>query len=120
MPLFRSLLQWFTNLIVPRKILKMREYSARWKRVRAAHLKKEPCCAVCGRDKNVEVHHVVPVAVDPLRELDPHNLITLCASPCHFMFGHFFCYHCHNKHVRSMAAEFRKAMKEKICLERFP
>jgi hypothetical protein len=119
MRLLHSFLRWFTNLSVPRRILKLRDNSARWKRLRAAHLKKEPCCAVCGRSKNVEVHHVVPVAVDETRQLDPHNLITLCVTPCHFMFGHFFCYHCYNKNVRNMAAEFRKAMKEKICLERF-
>lgn len=109
----------FLAPFVPRKILKLRENSARWQRLRKAHLKKEPCCAVCGRARDVEVHHVVPVSFDPDREFDAHNLITLCATPCHAMFGHFFCYHCYNKNVRIMAAEFRKAMKEKICLERF-
>lgn len=112
-------LRWLSGAFLPRPVLKMRERSARWKKLRRAHLRQEPACAVCGRFKNVEVHHIVPVAVDPLRELDPHNLITLCVTPCHIMFGHFFCYHCYNRDVRKMAAAFRDGMKARQCLERF-
>lgn len=119
MKTLRQLWAHLLRFFLPRAVLKMRENSVRWKRLRTAHLKKEPRCAVCGRDKNVEVHHVIPVAFEPLREFDPHNLITLCASPCHFMFGHFFCYHCYNKDVRKMAAEFKAALAKRQCLERF-
>jgi hypothetical protein len=97
----------------------MRENSYRWKKLRAEHLAKEPTCVACGRETNVEVHHVIPVAFDEARQFDPHNLITLCAYPCHIMFGHFFCYHCYNKNVRKMAEEFRNAMKKRKCLEKF-
>ena len=111
---------WLLYKLCPPAVLKLRENSARWKRLRAAHLEKEPECAVCGRTANLEVHHIVPVAVDKSREFDAHNLITLCATPCHFAFGHFFCYHCYNKDVRKMAAEFKKAMQtRRSCLERF-
>ena len=107
------------SFFVPRQLLLMRENSSRWKKLRAAHLEKEPACAVCGRNKNLEVHHVIPVAFEPAKQFDPHNLITLCAFPCHIMFGHFFCYHCYNKDVRTMAAEFKKAIKKRRCLETF-
>lgn len=120
MKLLNACWRRFTRLLWPRAILRMRENSARWKNLRHAHLKKEPACVACGRSRNVEVHHIVPVSVDPLRELDPHNLITLCATPCHIVFGHFFCYHCYNKDVRKVAANFREAMqKQRRCLERF-
>lgn len=112
--------QWLFSQFCPRHILKLRANSARWKRLKAAHLKKEPECAVCGRNTNLEVHHIIPVSFDKSRQFDAHNLITLCATPCHFAFGHFFCYHCYNKDVRRMAAEFKKSMRTKRnCLERF-
>lgn len=90
-----------------------------WQEVRAEHLKKEPACAACGRMTNLEVHHVIPVSFNPDRQLDPENLITLCNTPCHLMFGHLMSYRCYNKDVRRMAAEFRVAVKKRQCLERF-
>lgn len=104
---------------LPRQILLMRENSQRWKTLRKEHLAKEPVCVVCGRGGDVEVHHIVPVAFEPAKQFDPHNLITLCAYPCHVVFGHFFCYHCYNKDVRKMAEEFHKAMRKRRCLEKF-
>lgn len=62
--------------------------SPKWQSVRKEHLKKEPQCRACGKTKNLEVHHIVPVHMDPNRELDPSNLITLCSEQCHIMFGH--------------------------------
>jgi 5-methylcytosine-specific restriction enzyme A len=118
--------KWFSYLygklvafFVPRQILLMRENSWRWKKLRAEHLQKEPACVVCGRTQHLEVHHVIPVAFAPEKQFSPENLITLCAYPCHIMFGHFFCYHCYNKDVRKMAEEFRKAMNKRRCLEKF-
>lgn len=71
-----------------------------WARVRKAHLEKEPHCAACGRAKDLEVHHVIPVSVDPSKECDPENCLTLCANPCHLVFGHLMDYRRHNVHVR--------------------
>lgn len=111
---------WLLVKFCPRTILLLRENSARWKQLRLEHLQKEPECAVCGRRNDLEVHHIIPVSFDQSRQFDPNNLITLCATPCHFAFGHFFCYHCYNKDVRRMAAEFKKAMRTKRnCLQRF-
>lgn len=61
----------------------------RWKSVRAEHLEGQPLCQACGRGKDVEVHHIVPFSKAPELELEPSNLITLCASPCHLVHGHF-------------------------------
>lgn len=71
-----------------------------WSRVRKAHLAKEPHCIACGRSKELQVHHVIPVSVDKSKECDPENLVTLCADPCHLVFGHLMDYHRHNPHVR--------------------
>lgn len=114
--LWTKTMSWFW----PRKLLSLRENSARWNKLRIAHLKKEPECAACGRRGELEVHHIIPVSFDSNKQFDPNNLITLCASPCHFVFGHFFCYHCYNRDVRKMVAEFKKTMQhKKVCLERF-
>lgn len=102
-----------------RRVLAQCERAQAWHSLRAAHLEKEPACAACGRTANLEVHHVIPVSFNPSRQLDPDNLITLCATPCHLMFGHLMSYHCYNKDVRRMAAEFKFAVKKRQCLERF-
>ena len=65
-----------------------RARSPKWPAVRAAHLKAHPTCAACGRRESLEVHHVQPVSVRPDLELDPENLLTLCADPCHLVHGH--------------------------------
>lgn len=67
--------------------------SPEWPKVRAEHLKNNPCCAVCGGNKKLEVHHITPFHIDKSLELDANNLITLCESAsdgviCHLFVGH--------------------------------
>lgn len=63
-----------------------------WPGVRAAHLKGEPNCRVCGGDTGLQVHHIRPFHIHPELELEPTNLITLCTGNktinCHLRFGH--------------------------------
>lgn len=75
--------------------------SPKWSSIRKDFLDKNSSCAACGRTKKLEVHHIVPVHVDPLRELDDTNLITLCDSPCHLLFGHLLDYKSWNTEVIS-------------------
>jgi hypothetical protein len=75
-----------------------------WPMVRANHLRREPTCQVCGGNKKLEVHHKIPFHVNPSRELDPTNLITLCEAKkkgvnCHLFFGHFGDYRRYNDDV---------------------
>jgi len=58
-----------------------------WPPARLAHLKRQPECQISGRRTDLEVHHIVPFHVDPSRELDPDNLVTLSAHD-HFVWGH--------------------------------
>lgn len=102
----------------PRYILDLRARSAQWRSARAEHLKKEPACMACGRAVDLEVHHIIPVAVNPNRELDPDNLITLCGDRCHLVFGHFMNYHCYNPDVRKMAKEYYVKLQKRSCLHR--
>lgn len=87
--------------------------SAEWRRLRAEHLKKNPLCAVCGNSRNVVPHHIVPFHVDPSRELDPNNLISLCEGEtfnCHLFFGHYRNWTKHNPDV----AEDSKRWNERV------
>lgn len=102
--------------LLPKFVLEMQDRASAWRRIRAEHLKKEPVCQACGRSRELEVHHVIPVSFAPEKELDPNNLITLCGSPCHIVFGHLMNYHCYNKDVRKMAADYRRALNKRKCL----
>lgn len=83
-----------------------------WPRVRREHLEREPACVACGRDAELEVHHVVPYHERPELELDPGNLCTLCSDPCHFVWGHLLNWKRSNPHVREDAARYRQRVKE--------
>lgn len=74
--------------------------SGKWPRVRRDHLEVEPRCIACGRDKDLEVHHVQAVKDRPDLELSPENLVTLCADPCHFVHGHLMDWKRSNPEVR--------------------
>lgn len=83
--------------------------SRAWHTMRGSHLSTHPTCAACGSRTRLQVHHVVPVSVDPSRMLDPSNLITLCNSfsagvNCHLFFGHVGNWTCWNPDVRIAAA----------------
>lgn len=65
--------------------------SPKWPALQRDHLSRFPNCAACGRTAKVVVHHMIPVHVDPTKELDPTNLLTLCEWPslnCHLCFGY--------------------------------
>jgi len=87
--------------------------SPKWSGVRKEHLKGHPCCAACGRDKKLEVHHITPVHVDPSMELDPLNLITFCADPCHIVFGHLMNFKSWNVSVEYDCKIFLDKVKHK-------
>ena len=73
--------------------------SPKWHNIRKEHIKNNPYCISCGRDKKLEVHHIKPVHLFPELELDPGNLVTLCADPCHLLFGHLMSFKSYNKMV---------------------
>jgi 5-methylcytosine-specific restriction protein A len=81
--------------------------SGKWPEVRRAFLLKSPKCAVCGGDKNIQVHHKMPFHLHPELELSELNLITLCEKPgtdCHLMVGHLHSFKSYNPNVVEDAA----------------
>jgi 5-methylcytosine-specific restriction protein A len=79
--------------------------SKHWPALRANHLKRFPACAATGSTADLEVHHVVPVHVEPGRELDPGTLITLTRW-AHLWVGHAGNWRDYNPDVRRCARLF--------------
>ena len=71
----------------------------------------------CGRREHLVVHHIIPVSFDEDKELSETNLLTLCAQPCHIVFGHCMNFKCYNKDVRAIVAVYRKSMQKRKCLK---
>lgn len=77
--------------IVRELIIKRFTRSSKWPKTRKVHLLENPYCANCGKKKKIgmQVHHIVPFSIDPSKELDKDNLLTLCDNPrCHLDKGH--------------------------------
>lgn len=95
---------WFFSLF--QYNIRSSSRSPKWKYVRKEHLKKQPNCMVCGSSIKPEVHHIIPVHIDPSKELDSANLITLCDKYCHFIFGHLMNWWSYNPNVIEDAKSF--------------
>ena len=80
--------------------------SKEWNLVRKNHLAWCPGCAACNSRDKLEVHHIVPFAVDPNLELCTTNLITLCAH-CHLVIGHLRDYKIYNDNVVKDAKDWQ-------------
>lgn len=87
--------------------------SPKWSNVRKEHLKNNNYCIACGRNNKLEVHHVKPVHLFPELELDPSNLVTLCADPCHIVFGHLMSFKSYNKLVVEDCAVYLKRVMDR-------
>jgi len=64
---------------------------SKWRSVRNKIIDDQGSCAICGKTKNLRVHHKIPFHIDPSLELVEENLIVLCENEnlnCHFVFGH--------------------------------
>ena len=99
------------NGIIREHIIKRFYRSKEWHKVRKEFIRSHPECYVCGRTTNLHVHHIVPYHIDPSKELDPDNLITLCGR-CHLLIGHLNCWNCWNPNIIDDA----NYLKQKILL----
>jgi 5-methylcytosine-specific restriction protein A len=96
-----------------KKFVRYSHRSPKWNNLRKEYLDIYPVCAACGRNKKLEVHHIEPVHINPDRELDINNLITLCDNPCHFIFGHLMDYKSWNKDVVTDCKVYLNKVKNK-------
>jgi 5-methylcytosine-specific restriction endonuclease McrA len=91
--------------------------SDRWPSVRKAHLEKFPNCAVCGGTAKIEVHHIEVFHLNPGKELDPTNLITLCEGVGtwnhHLWVGHLGNFKSFNEKVEFDSSVWKQKIKER-------
>lgn len=85
--------------------------SAKWRSLRDNYLKKNNKCIACGTDSNLQIHHMIPVSVDPSKELCEANLCTLCEK-CHFVFGHLHNWKNYNPEVIRDCQDHYKRVKQ--------
>lgn len=94
--------------------------SPRWAAVRAEFIAGNPRCACCGGREKLNVHHVTPFHIDPSRELDPSNLLTLCEGGnglnCHLWIGHAGNWAAWNILARADAADFGAMLQKRAGL----
>lgn len=76
---------WSTKPSPSRSIRK--SYGGSWSRLSATLRENNPLCQVCGVLPSEEVHHKIPVKVDPRLKLVPSNLLAVCRS-CHERLEH--------------------------------
>lgn len=111
--MFEKLKAFFTKS-PPKPVLASR--SPKWSELRAMWLSQQPICQGCGTEKNLQVHHIIPVHVDPSRELDSTNLITLCEQvrhDCHFHIGHLLNWKAYNPTCIENAKSFKTAIEQR-------
>lgn len=82
--------------------------SSLWPAAQRAHLKREWWCRKCGTTNKLQVHHICPFHVDPSKELDPFNMITLCmwSNRCHFVIGHLGNFRLYNTNIVTIATNY--------------
>lgn len=73
---------------------------SRWGAVRKEALRRQPFCAVCGRIKNLQVHHIVPFRIN--QDNRQVNLVPLCAK--------------HHKHVETLTHDIEATGLDPLVL----
>lgn len=96
--------------------------SKEWPKIRKAWLKRYPRCALCGGKEKITVHHMIPFHLNPLLELDPTNLITLCEGRkvvnCHLVFGHWGNFRTkYNPRIKDVVNEWRPHLMSKQTMQ---
>lgn len=86
---------------------------SKWFPLRKQFLIDNPICFGCCTALELEVHHIVPVGVDPSLELVISNLLTLC-HVCHFRIGHSFNWRFYNPYVIEDCKLQRKRIVERM------
>lgn len=87
-------------------------YTGKWQTTRKNHLLKEPCCQICGHHKKVFVHHIIPISIDPEKENDEENLVTLCFT-CHLIFAHLYSFKSYNSNLREDIEIWKNKIKNR-------
>jgi 5-methylcytosine-specific restriction protein A len=91
--------------------------SPQWANDRKKYLLTHPFCAICGQNKSIELHHVLPFHIFPKLEREPLNWIPLgegCTTGNHhLLFGHLGNYKDFNPNILLDAAIWAQRIKSR-------
>ena len=96
--------------IIREHVVKRFTRSNGWRKLRNWQIERFPECAVCGRKRGLEAHHIQAFKDCPELELEAGNLATMCRR-CHLLIGHLGSWKCVN-------GEFWKVVKRLSMLIR--
>lgn len=105
------MIKWFLNLFKEDRTFGAVR-SSKWPSVRKQFLIDNDECAVCMTKEKLEVHHCVPFHIEPTKELDMSNLITLCDTH-HFWQGHLGSWRSYNPRVREDSNLLKNAIQNR-------
>ena len=96
----------YTGFVNRNPLYALKNWRGQYKvrKVMLQHKKENPECSWCGTEKNLHVHHDIPVQVSPLLAADPDNMTTACRD-CHRIVFH-------NRHFRDRYAKNPR----KLCI----
>lgn len=82
--------------------------------------KLHPVCEITGSNKNVQVHHIIPIWARPDLAADPNNFISLSVSSnIHLILGHNGNYaNRYVKNIKEISKEIRDSIKKSDVIER--
>ena len=112
---------WHVAHAAVRERAKRKTRSPKWHAVQKAAIAAHPRCAACGGTTRLQVHHIQPYHLHPELELDPANLVVLCASVknCdHLHIGHGGNFRAWNPAVRIHAAAILKTPAQRPLVEK--
>ncbi len=91
-------------IIVPNKKKTHVSDKRKWLDVQRKYKRHNPKCEICGTTANIEVHHIMPVSIEPNKEFDENNLMSLCrkGKNCHLVHGHLGNYNKFNPNVKQL------------------
>ncbi len=112
-----GILKQFISQIFNREPNLLVSRSPEWKNVRDQFvIDNGSMCACCSKTENLNVHHIIPVHINPELELDKSNLIVLCQNKnlnCHLSIGHLGSFLAYNPTVVEDVTIWKNKIKER-------
>ncbi len=96
--------------VLREQIIKRFTRSSGWSKLRKRIVSSRGKCAVCGKTKGLEGHHIKPFRLFPELELVVSNIVVLCRRH-HFSIGHLEYWKSYNTQLHESIAYFKRMLK---------
>lgn len=92
------------------------QHNYEWRKTRNHFFARNPLCAMCSADKDIQVHHILPWHLYPELRYTTTNLVSLC-QPCHFRFGHGRDWKAYNPDINNLAVAAQRSLRKVVTRE---